>query len=72
MAGLKRIEGYDEEVINICPNDTDGEILEVGDLYIQLPKTPKRRISSTTKSLNQCKCGIDLTCGRIATDSFYG
>lgn len=43
MAGLKRIEGYDEEVINICPNDTDGEILEVGDLYIQLPKTPKKK-----------------------------
>ena len=43
MAGLKRIEGYDEEVINICPNDTDGEILEIGDLYIQLPKTPKKK-----------------------------
>ena len=37
MAGLKRIEGYEQEVINICPNDTMGEIIELEGLFIQLP-----------------------------------
>lgn len=41
MAGLKQIEGYDEPVVNICPNDTSGEIIEIGDIYIQLPSQPK-------------------------------
>lgn len=43
MAGIKKIEGYDEEVINICPNDTSGEIIEVGEIYIQLPKSPSKK-----------------------------
>ena len=42
MAGLVHIEGYDEEVVNICPKDTSGEIIEVGELHIQLPKKPKK------------------------------
>jgi len=41
MAGLVKIEGYDEEVVNICPNDTKGEVIEIDGLYIQLPKQPK-------------------------------
>ena len=41
MAGLKKVEGYDDYVVNICPNDTSGEITEIGGLYIQLPKAPK-------------------------------
>ena len=41
MAGLKQVKGYDEYVVNICPNDTDGEVIELGGLYIQLPKAPK-------------------------------
>ena len=43
MAGLVDIEGYDEKVINICPNDTSGEVIEVADLYIQLPKKPAKK-----------------------------
>ena len=42
MAGLKKVEGYDEYVVNICPNDSDGEVIEVGEIFIQLPKTPKK------------------------------
>ena len=42
MAGLKQIEGYDEPVVNICPNDTAGEIEEIGNIYIELPKKPKK------------------------------
>src|SRR5210317_2520966 len=42
MAGLKDIEGYDEKVINICPDDTSGEIIELADLFIQLPKVPAK------------------------------
>ena len=41
MAGLKKIDGYDDYVINICPNDTAGEIITIGDVDIQIPKTPK-------------------------------
>jgi hypothetical protein len=41
MAGLKEIKGYDEEVVNICPNDTAGEVIDIGDIYIQLPQQPK-------------------------------
>jgi hypothetical protein len=40
MAGLKMIEGYTAEVINICPHDTAGDIIEISDLQIQLPKVP--------------------------------
>ena len=41
MAGLKNVEGYTGYVINICPNNTDGEVVEIGGLQIQLPKLPK-------------------------------
>lgn len=43
MAGIKNIEGYDEEVINICPNDTAGQVIEVGEIYIQLPELPEEK-----------------------------
>jgi hypothetical protein len=41
MAGLKQVKGYEEYVVNICPNDTSGEVIEIGDVLIQLPKAPK-------------------------------
>ena len=43
MAGLKKVEGYDEYVVNICPNDSDGEVIEIGEVLIQLPKTPSKK-----------------------------
>ena len=43
MAGLKKVEGYDEYVVNICPNDSDGEVVEIGEVHIQLPKAPKKK-----------------------------
>jgi hypothetical protein len=43
MAGLKQNEDYDNYVVNICPNDTEGEILTIGGLDIQLPKAPKKK-----------------------------
>ena len=43
MAGIRQIEGYDEMVINICPDDTEGDIIEIADLFIQLPKTPSKK-----------------------------
>ena len=43
MAGLKKVEGYDEYVINICPNDTEGEVVTIGGVDIQLPKTPTKK-----------------------------
>ena len=38
------IEGYTAEVINICPHDSEGEIIEIADLQIQLPKVPEEDI----------------------------
>jgi hypothetical protein len=43
MAGLKQNEDYDNYVVNICPNDTEGEILTIGGLDIQLPKVPSKK-----------------------------
>ena len=34
MAGLKQVKGYDEYVVNICPNDSDGEVTEIGGLIL--------------------------------------
>ena len=43
MAGLKQNEDYDNYVVNICPNDTEGEVLTIGGLDIQLPKAPPKK-----------------------------
>ena len=40
MAGLVKIKGYDEEVVNICSQGTQGEVIELSGLYIQLPAIP--------------------------------
>jgi len=40
MSGVKEIKGYDDLVVNICPNNTEGEIVELSNIYIQLPKVP--------------------------------
>ena len=40
MSTLLNIEGYDELVISICPKGTQGEILELGGLFIALPSQP--------------------------------
>jgi hypothetical protein len=39
MAGLKMIDG--KEVVNICPNGSDGPIIDIESILIQLPKMPK-------------------------------
>ena len=40
MAGLVDIKGYDDYVVNICPDKTEGEVRVLADIYIQLPKQP--------------------------------
>ena len=35
------IEGYTAEVVNICPHDSEGDLIEISDLQIQLPAVPK-------------------------------
>ena len=42
MAGLKKIDGYKDFVVNICPDDSQGEIIEISDIFIQLPKQPAK------------------------------
>ena len=41
MAGLKQVKGYDNYVVNICHNNTEGKVIEIGGIDIQLPKAPK-------------------------------
>ena len=43
MAGLKKAKGYDNYVVNICPNNTEGEVITLGGLDIQLPKVPSKK-----------------------------
>jgi hypothetical protein len=43
MAGLKKVEGYDEYIVSICPNDTQGEVITIGGVDIQLPKVPHKK-----------------------------
>ena len=43
MAGLRTIENYTAEVINICPQDTEGEVIEIYGLHIQLPAVPDHK-----------------------------
>jgi len=40
---LVKVDNYDEDVISICPNDTQGEIVSVGDLHIALPAQPPKK-----------------------------
>jgi len=41
MAGLKMVKN--KEVINICPNDTEGDVIELESLLIQLPAKPAKK-----------------------------
>lgn len=41
MAGLVKAEAYDEMIVNICPDGTSGDIINIDGLYIQIPKQPK-------------------------------
>ena len=62
MAGLKKIEGYDDMVVNICPSDTEGEIIEISGIDIQLPKKPKKKdiLFSDKKKSDQCWSRIPM------------
>jgi hypothetical protein len=42
MSVLHSIDGYDDYVISICPDGTQGEIIEIDNLNIMLPKKPKK------------------------------
>lgn len=41
MSKLIEDKDYDDHIINICPNNSLGDVIELADLYIQLPKKPK-------------------------------
>ena len=43
MAGLREIKGYDDFVVNICPDETEGEVIVLADIPIQLPKQPESK-----------------------------
>lgn len=61
MPGLKEIKGYSEVVINICLDDSEGEVIELADLYIQLPKVPQTGILfSNLPKKDQCWNRIPL------------
>ena len=41
MAGLVDIEEYEDPVVNVCSNDTSGEVIDISGLCIQLPEVPE-------------------------------
>ena len=43
MSVLLNIKEYDEPAIKICPNGSEGEIIELGGLLICLPKRPPKK-----------------------------
>ena len=43
MAGLKQFKGHDDYVVNICPNNTEGKVIVIGGLSIQLPAVPEKK-----------------------------
>ena len=43
MAGLKQVKGHDDYVVNICPNNTEGKVIVIGGLSIQLPTVPEKK-----------------------------
>ena len=43
MAGLVNIEGIDEPVVNICLQGTGGEVINISDVYVQLPAVPAKK-----------------------------
>jgi len=51
MAGLKMIDG--KEVVNICPNGSDGPIIEIESILIQLPAMPKDILYASSPEVNQ-------------------
>lgn len=42
MNFLKEVKGYEDFVISICPDGTDGDIIDVAGLSIMLPKQPPK------------------------------
>jgi hypothetical protein len=40
---LLDVEGYEEPAVKICPNGTEGELIELGGLLICLPKAPPKK-----------------------------
>jgi hypothetical protein len=51
MAGLKMIDG--KEVVNICPNGSDGPIIEIESILIQLPEIPDDILFKSLPLVNQ-------------------
>jgi len=43
LSNLLDIENYEEPAIKICPNGTEGEIIELGGILICLPKRPPKK-----------------------------
>ena len=43
MSVLLNIKDYEEPAVKICPNGTEGELIELGGLLICLPKRPKKK-----------------------------
>ena len=56
MSGLKEIKGYSDFVVNICPDNTAGDIIDISGISIQLPEKPDNSevLFSSLPVENQC------------------
>ena len=52
MNVLLDVKDYEEPAVKICPNGTEGELIELGGLLICLPKRPKKKDISGYKESN--------------------
>ena len=52
MSVLLDVKDYEEPAVKICPNGTEGEIIELGGLLICLPKRPSKKNISGYKEPN--------------------
>jgi len=43
MSVLLDLDEYDDPAVKICPNGTQGELIELGDLFICIPKRPPKK-----------------------------
>jgi hypothetical protein len=69
MAGLKVVDK--ETIINICPDNTAGDIIELSDLLVQLPKQPEKKdiLFSDMKKADQSWRRIELPKDLLAIKS---
>ena len=62
MAGIKNVEGYVGYVVNICPKNSEGKIVEIAGFLFSFPLLRHMKRSYFTTDPVKCRCGRDSMC----------